>query len=216
MAASRRSFLVAGTAGAAVAASPFGGSPAVAAAAAPRTDLYDFHAIAARLARPALHRQVFATNRVADGIVVGYMRHSMEAYETAYGDGPGAMHAAAVFYGRGVVLGMNDTMWRSYRLVESVKRRGDVLTDSQPVGNPFTADFAELSNRGASFFVCDNAVRDWATYLVTTAGFNDRTIESVVGDLRSNLIASALLVPAGVAALNQAQEARFTYLQASL
>lgn len=214
MASSRRSFLVAGTAGAALAGSSLSGSPAVAAAA--RTDLYDFHAIAARLARPALHRQVFATNRVSDGVVVGYMKHTMEAYETAYGDGPGSMHSAAVFYGRGVVLGMNDDIWTRYRLIESVKRRGDALTDTQAVGNPFTAEFAELSKRGATFFVCDNAIRDWATYLVTTAGFNDRTIEAVASDLRSHLVADALLVPAGVAALNQAQEAHFTYLQASL
>lgn len=214
MPSSRRIFLTAGVASAALATSTV--VPTVAVAAGARTDLYDFRAIGERLARPAKHRQVYATNRVADGIIVGYMKHVMDAYEVAYGEGPGAMHAAAVFYGRGVVLGMSDEMWKTYRIVESVKRRGDVLGDTQTSGNPFSADFAELSKRGATFLVCDNALTDWATFLVTTAGFNDKTIEAVHADLRTHLVPNALLVPAGVAALNQAQEAHFTFVQASL
>ena len=214
MPSSRRTFLVAGVAGAALATSST--APTVAAASSARTDLYDFRAIDERLARPTKHRQVYATNRVADGVVVGYMKHVMDAYEVAYGEGPGTMHAAAVFYGRGVVLGMSDEIWKTYRIVESVKRRGDIMSDARATGNPYSGDFATLTKRGATFLVCDNALTDWATYLVTTAGFNDRTIEAVHTDLRTHLIPNALLVPAGVAALNQAQEARFTYVQASL
>jgi len=208
----RRTFLAAGVALVVV--------PALfrrsAAGAAARADLYDFPALAQRLARPARHRQVFATARVADGVVVGYMKHAMEAYETTLGEGPGALHPAAVFYGLGVVLGLDNEMWRTLRLAEGVKRRGDVLTAQAVNANPFAAEFAALTRRGATLLVCDNALADWATYLVTTAGFNDRTIEAIHTDLRSHILPGALLVPAGVAALNAAQEAHFTYLQASL
>lgn len=210
---SRRSFIAAGTV---LAAAPLLEHGTAVAAAEAKFGLYDFPAIAARLARPSKHRQVYATNRVADGIVVGYMRHAMDAYEVAYGEGPGALHTAAVFYGRGVVLGMSGEMWKTYRIAEGVKRRGDVLTEQSTTGHPFAADFADLTKRGATLLVCDNALTDWATYLVTTAGFNDRTIEGVHADLRSHLLPGAMLVPAGVAALNQAQEAHFTYLQASI
>ncbi len=209
---SRRTFIAAGAAVVAVPLLERGGE----AAAATRPELYDFPAVADRLARPAKHRQVYATNRVADGVVVGYMKHAMEAYESTMGEGAGALHPAAVFYGRGVVLGLGNEMWRTFRIAESVKRRGDVLTEQTPAGNPFAADFAELTKRGATLLVCDNALADWSTYLVTTAGFNDRTIEAIHTNLRTHLLPGALLVPAGVAALNQAQEAHFTYLQASL
>lgn len=212
--ASRRTFLAAGAA--LVSAAGNESHPTIAAAATGRSELYDFPAIAARLARPAKHRQVYATNRVADGVVIGYMNHVMDAYEGAYADGIGAMHVAAVFYGRGVVLGLNDEMWATYRIAEAVKRRGDVLTVPPAIQNPFTAEFKNLTKRGATFLVCDNALADWATYLVTTAGFNDRTIEAVRTDLRSHLIGDAFLVPAGVAALNEAQEAHFTFAQASI
>jgi len=177
---------------------------------------YDFGAINARLARVAKHRQVMAVNRVADGIVVGYMKHAMDAYETAMAEGPGSLHVAAVFYGRGVVLGVGNEMWKTYRLAESLKRRGDLLSVQGSSGHPFADDFTSLVKRGSTFLVCDNALTDWATFLVTSGGFNDRTIERVHADLRTNLFPGALLVPAGVAALNTAQEARFTYFQATL
>ena len=208
---SRRAFLAAGAAVAAVPAE----APGTAHAAAPGA-IYHFATIDARLSRQAKHRQIMAVNRVADGVVVGYMSHSMDAYENAMGEGPGAMHVGAVFYGRGVILGLNDTMWKTYRLAEASKRRGDVLTAQGTGGHPFATEFAALVRRGAFFLVCDNALTDWATYLVTTAGFNDRTIEAVHADLRAHLVPGAMLVPAGVAALNTAQEARFTYFAASL
>lgn len=183
---------------------------------AAQSNVYDFPAIAQRLARPSKHRQVFGVSRVADGAIVGYMRHSLDAYEIAMGEGPGVMHVAAVFYGRAAVMAVNDAMWRTYRLAEGAKRRGEVLTSPLQDANPFDAEFAGLGRRGATLLVCDNALSDWATYLVTTAGFNDKTIERVHADLQSHLVPGALLVPAGVAALNQAQEAHFTYLQATL
>lgn len=207
---SRRDFLAAGAVVAAVA-------PATVALAAPATTSpYDFAAISVRLARPAKHRQVMAVNRVADGSIFGYARHAMDAVEVAMGDGAGALHVAAVLYGRGVVLGANDAMWKQYRLAEGLKRRGDPLSLAPADGHPFAADFAAVVKRGTTFLVCDNALADWSTYLVTSGGFNEKSIEAVHAELRANLMPGAYLVPAGVAALNTAQEARFTYFQASM
>jgi intracellular sulfur oxidation DsrE/DsrF family protein len=208
----RRTFLTASAATAAASAA-FEAAPSAARASA---GPYDFAAVARELARPARHRQVMAVNRVADGSVVGYMKHVMEAYEITRGEGPGAMHVAGVFYGRGVVLGLDDAMWKKYRIAEGVRRRGDVLSDTTTAGHPFASEFDALVKRGATFLVCDNALADWATYFVTTAGFNDRSIDDVRADLRRHVFPGAYLVPAGVAALNEAQEARFTYLQASI
>ena len=206
----RRTFL--GTTSALVA------SSVVAADAAVKTDAngaYDFAAIEARLARDARHRQVFAVARVDDGAVVSYMNHGIDAYETAMGEGPGALHAAAVFYSRGVVLGLNDTMWQRYAIAEQVGRRGDVLTAASHASNPFAASLERLRSRGATLLVCDNALADWAVYLVTVAGHGERSPESLRAEFRRNLLPGALLVPAGVAALNDAQEHRFTFVQAS-
>jgi hypothetical protein len=47
-------------------------------------------------------------------------------------------------------------------------------------------------------------------------GFSATSPEDVHAEFRAHLLPGALLVPAGVAALNAAQEARFTYVQAAL
>jgi intracellular sulfur oxidation DsrE/DsrF family protein len=203
---SRRTFLAATTA---LAALP---PPASATSSGP----YDFSAIDAALGREARHRQVFAIARVADGIAFALMTHGLDAYEIARNEGRGALHAAAVFYARGVILGLGDAMWRRYRLTEHARRRGDELAIESTARNPFSDRIASLEHRGASFFVCDNALLDWATYLVTIAGFTADSPEAVHAEFRRNLVAGALLVPAGVAALNDAQERRFTFVQASL
>ena len=120
----------------------------------------------------------------------------------------GALHPAAVFYARGVVLGLDDSAWHTYRLTDASRRRGDVLTATVESGNPYARELSALSGRGATLLVCDNALADLATYLVVQAGFNERPVEALHADLRQRLLPSALLVPAGVAALNEAQEAR--------
>jgi intracellular sulfur oxidation DsrE/DsrF family protein len=176
---------------------------------------YDFAAVAERLARPARHRQVFAVARVADGSVTSLLRHSLDAYETTRGEGPGALHPAAVFYARGVVLGLDGAAWKTYGLADAVRRRGDVLTSQITGANPFASEFRELARRGCTFLVCDNALADWAAFLVTSGSIS-ASVNEVHDDLRRTLLPAALLVPAGVAAVNDAQEARFTFFAASL
>ena len=176
---------------------------------------YDFAAIETRFARPARHRQAFAVARIADGAPLGQMWHALDVYEKTMREGPGSLHIAAIFYSRGVVLGLDDSAWRAYGLGGAARRRGDSVTATGE-GNPFTSEIAALLGRNVSAFVCDNALDEWATYLVLVQGVGGRSVEEVRDDLRRRIAPGALLVPAGVVALNQAQEARFTYVQASL
>lgn len=200
---SRRDFID-GTAGVAAAAALPAEQPVA---------LYDFAAIDAQLSRPARHRQVFAVAHVSDGIVFGMMRNSLVAYEETMREGPGVLHVAAVFYSSGVPLGLDDDVWHRYRLAEASARRGEPVRHGD--GNPFLHDekrsIGALVQRGASFFVCDNALGELAAYLSAVAGTTTADAASVRADLRRHLIPNALLVPAGVALLNAAQEARFTY-----
>jgi intracellular sulfur oxidation DsrE/DsrF family protein len=212
---SRRGF-IGGSVGAALA-----GSAGAAGEAAVAGSPYDLAAVRATLHRPSRHRQVFGVARVADGLAIGQMRHSLDAYETALGEGPGSLHVAAVFYGRGVVMLLDDRAWRTYALAQGLRQRGDTPV-REGDGNPYWSDGANgpalhsLAMRGASFFACDNALADWAAYIVSMAGASDRSLDEIHRDLRARLVPGALLVPAGVAALNMAQEAHFTYVQATL
>jgi hypothetical protein len=206
-----RSEFLSATAAAAVA-------PAVAAGPNAAASPYDFAAIDAALNRPARHRQVFAVARIADGTVMSLVNHTLDAYETTMGEGKGAMHPATVFYSRGVVLGLGDRIWQTYRIAEAARRRGEVLTATTSAGNPFSDDLRGLVARGTTLFVCDNALADWSRYLPAMMGSTggESSPEEIHAELRRNLVPGALLVPAGVAALNASQEARFTFVQASL
>jgi hypothetical protein len=201
---SRRGFLD-GAAGAAAA-----GTVSVNAAGSP----YDFDAIAARLQKPARHRQVFAVQRVGDGHVLGMMRNALVAYEDTLREGPGALHVAAVLYANGVPLGLDDAAWRKYRLADASARRGDPI-GRRGDGNPFLHDgpgsVGALTRRGASIFVCDNALAELAAFLSAVAATTSDDASTVRADLRQHLVPGALLVPAGIATLNAAQEAHFTF-----
>jgi len=168
------------------------------------------------LAAPAVHKQVFGIRHVADGEGLGQMRNSLNAYEIARSEGPGTLHALGVLYGSSVALAFADEAWRKYRIAEALKFRGDELSASVSAGNPFAnggdASIATLSRRGAAFFVCNNALGGFAKSLVAGLGLVHGPVESVADALRAALLPGATLVPAGVAALNDAQERHYTYV----
>ena len=179
---------------------------------------FDLGALMARLDEPAKHKQVFASPRVAEGAVLGYMRNSLDAYETGFGEGPGTLRVAAVFYGRGVALALDDQAWTKYKIAAGLEKLGEKLSHSERTGNPYwhappgENSLEVLAGRGALYLACNNALKGLASALSGPDGSS----EDVHADLRRHLIPGAILVPAGVAALNAAQEARFTYMQAAL
>jgi intracellular sulfur oxidation DsrE/DsrF family protein len=214
-----------------------GGLAAMAPAAA-TTAVYDFAAIEGRLSLPFTHRQAFGSARLADGIALAFMTNSLNAYEFDYGEGPGTLHALGIFFGTAVALLVDDAGWRKYQIDVVQARRGDpAKRHAESGGNPYLAPLsnldptaartdlhglyhdttlAALAKRRASFFACDNALRGLATDIAVTYAFSTDPVPVVHADLRARLFPGALLVPAGVAAVNQAQEMKFTYMPASL
>jgi hypothetical protein len=198
---SRHSFLAAG----AFAAAATGVATRPAAAASPT---FDRAAFEARIRAPFLHRQAFASPLVAEGAVLGFMFNSLNAYETGFGEGPGTLHAAAVFYHTAVALALDDDAWRTFGIADVVRRAGDRITATATDGNPFVRaprgwTFGELARRNVSFFVCRNALQDLAHRCATS-----------VETLQAHLQPGMMMVPAGVAVVNALQEEHFTLFQA--
>lgn len=192
---SRRNFLAATALAAAAAGVPL---------AAPAAAGFDRAAFEARARLPFAHRQAFASPRVADGAVLGFMYNSLNAYETGFGEGPGTLHAAAVLYHTGVALALDDDAWRTFGLADATRAAGDRLTVANAAGNPFLHSpqgwgIADLQRRNASFFVCHNALADLARRTGTTFDV-----------LQAHVLPGMMVVPAGVAAVNALQEEHFT------
>ena len=199
--ANRRAFLAATAVAAAAAGVP---------ARTPAAATFDRAAFEARARLPFPHRQAFSSPRVADGAVFAFMYNSLNAYENGYGEGPGTLHAAAIFYHTGVALALDDAAWRSFGLAETIRAGGDTLSATNVTGNPFLHapqgwSIADLQRRGASFFVCRNALADMARRTSTTLDV-----------LQTHVLPGMLIVPAGVAAVNALQEERFTLFVADV
>ena len=186
------------------------------------------------LAAPHRHRMVFGVTQVHDGAALGQMKNAFNAYAFARREGPGTLHVVGVLYGSSVALALDDAAWRTYRIAQALRSRGDAVTrDGATAGNPFaheTADgaagdpddprssaqdtsLAALARRGTTFLVCNNALTGFARALVTDANVAG-PVDRVLAALRAGFLPGVLLVPAGVGAINDAQEARYSYVAA--
>jgi intracellular sulfur oxidation DsrE/DsrF family protein len=194
---------------------------------------YDAFLASARA--PFRHKQLFTSPRANNGAIFAYMRNSLNGYQFGWNEGPGTLHAAAVLNGMGVAQGVNDEMWARYGLGALLTRNGDPVKalaadhlnpwlhpaaqyardDADPNG-AFNQDasIGTLLRRGATFYVCNNALRALATKIVEAGAGKD--VESVHAELRRNLIPGALLVPAGVTTIDALQQEHFTLYDASV
>jgi intracellular sulfur oxidation DsrE/DsrF family protein len=100
----------------------------------------------------------------------------------------------------------NNEMWAKY---------GATLADAQaketPKANPSAASLAVLSSQGVQFAVCGMATSRIAGMIARAAGGN---AEAVNKELIANLVSNARMVPAGIVAVNRAQERGYSFVSA--
>lgn len=102
--------------------------------------------------------------------------------------------------------GFNNDMWAKY---------GATLADAQaketPKANPSAASLGALANQGVQFAVCAMATSRIAGMIARAAGGN---AEAVNKELIANLVSNARMVPAGIIAVNRAQERGYSFVSA--
>jgi intracellular sulfur oxidation DsrE/DsrF family protein len=181
---------------------------------------FDRAAFEAELGKPYRHRQLFGSTKLGGAAVLHYMENTLRAYAEGFGEGPGTLHVAAVLYGSSLALVAQDAMWPKYDITGVLHAEHEETPDASAVTkNPYASRVAALVAQGASFFVCNNALSGASYQLAKLAAHGEPTREQVVAvhdDLLAHLVPGAMVVPAGVAAINAGQEARFTYLQATI
>ena len=122
-----------------------------------------------------------------------------------------------------MLMALNDAMFAKYSLglmADEEMRPNDLSLRAYWTGlkkNPILAFEKATFDAGVSLFVCNNSFSGLAVELAQrkTPQGSRATREQVIAihnELSSNFIDGAMLVPAGVAAINAAQEARFTFL----
>ena len=160
----------------------------------------------------AKHRQSFGSISVRSAAVLHHAANSVNAYKSGAMDaGDPHLRAAVILFGPAVLLGLDDAFWKS-TLDDAYFT--EIRDTSAPVngGNPHASDARELIASGNAILICNNALHGVTGVL---ARRSQKTPAEIYARARANFIPGAILVPAGVAAVNALQESRFTYLQSA-
>jgi intracellular sulfur oxidation DsrE/DsrF family protein len=174
---------------------------------------------------PGKHRLVFDTTAhdgLADAIV--FANNFIRVNRADYGLQNNDLAVVIVVRHRSTPFGYNDAMWAKYGAAIAPRARvEDPKTKLAPKINIFNSgDFGDLlSNRGMtldSLFkqglqlaVCATSTRGYATSIAQAVSGNADTI---FNELIANLVSNSRMVPAGIVAVNRAQERGYSLVSA--
>ena len=156
---------------------------------------------------PGKHRLLIDTT-TPDGFRDGllFANNFLVANRTDYGLQNQDMAVIVVARHISTGYGFNNAMWAKY---------GATLADAQaketPKANPSAASLAGLASQGVQFAVCAMATGRIAGMIARAVGGND---EAVNKELIANLVSNARMVPAGIVAVNRAQERGYSFVSA--
>jgi intracellular sulfur oxidation DsrE/DsrF family protein len=166
------------------------------------------------------HRLLFDTI-TSDGLAeaLAFAGNFIRVNKTVYGLEDNEVAVIIIVRHRSTPFGFNDAMWAKY---------GTALARFTPIEDPKTkaapqvniynsADYGNLPNHGTTFEslakqgvqvgVCSVATRGLAGMIAGTVSGNADAINS---ELIANLVPNARMVPAGIVAVNRAQERGYT------
>jgi intracellular sulfur oxidation DsrE/DsrF family protein len=171
---------------------------------------------------PGKHRMVFDTTAPEGfGEALFFANNFIHVNRSDYGLQPSDLAVVIVVRHRSTQFAFNDAMWAKYgRPLAERARMEDPKTRMAPKINIFNgAGYGEiLTNRGATLdtvfkegvqlAVCSTSTRGYAANVVAALGGN---VDEVFKELIANLVGSnARMVPAGIVAVNRAQERGYT------
>ena len=167
------------------------------------------------------HRQVFDAVNPNEGWALVFASNFIDMNMKAYGLKQSDVTAVVGLRHAAAPLALNDAMWSRYKIGEMLKI-DDKSTHAPATRNVFSdvkagdmpmagAGVAELLARGAVVTVCNVALTVLSGMAATAAGLPP---ENAKDEWTANLIPGVVVVPAGVLAVNRAQENRCTYCYA--
>jgi hypothetical protein len=174
---------------------------------------------------PGKHRMVFDTT-TPDGLgdAIAFANNFMRVNRTDYGLQNSDLAVIIVVRHRSTAFAYNDAMWAKYG-IPMAKRANftDPKTKQAPTSNLYNAsDYgSQLSNRGTildsilkqgvQLGVCSVASRGLADAIAEATGGN---ADNIFNELVSNRVSNARMVPAGIVAVNRAQERGYSFVSA--
>jgi intracellular sulfur oxidation DsrE/DsrF family protein len=171
---------------------------------------------------PGKHRVVFDTTTnegMASAIL--FATNYFIVNRSSYGLQDSDLAVVIVARHSSTAFAYNDAMWAKYGAqLSNQTRYTDPKTKQAPVINPYASTGGSgqqpgrldaLLKRGVHLAVCQLATRAMAGSIARATGSDTDTI---VNELAANLVANSHLVPAGIVAVNRAQERGYSFVLA--
>jgi intracellular sulfur oxidation DsrE/DsrF family protein len=167
---------------------------------------------------PGIHRVVFDTTTPDE--MESALRYAQNFYlvnQDAYGLKDSDLAVVIIARHTSTPFGYNDAIWAKYgkELSQRIEFT-DPKTKQPPTANTLATQssgslqsgrMADLIKRGAQFAVCEMASRELAGMIGLGIGVD---ADALAKEFGANLIGNARMVPAGIVAVNRAQERGYT------
>ena len=173
------------------------------------------------------HRMVFDSVSADGGPeALGFANNFIHINESDYGVKPDQLGVVVIFRHGSTPYGYNNAVWAKYgkqfatqmKLKDKMATRAATMNpvlakapggEPLPKGLEWVADYtlSDLAPKGVRFAVCGLATKVIASMLAGKTGNADAIEE----ELKSNLVPGALMVPAGISAVNRAQEHGYAF-----
>ena len=172
---------------------------------------------------PGVHRFMFDST-TADGMALAllFANNYFAVNQNEYGLKDSDLAVVIVARNKSTSFGYNDRIWAKYgKQLSEHAEFTDPRTKEPPIINVHMAagDTSTppglmnlLVKRGAQFAVCRVASGTIARKIAKDTGAD---ADSIVKEMAANLIGNARLVPAGIVAVNRAQEHGYSFVSAS-
>jgi intracellular sulfur oxidation DsrE/DsrF family protein len=174
---------------------------------------------------PGKHRLVFdTTNPEGLGLALLFTSNFIRVNRADYGLENSDLAIVIVVRHRSAPFGYSDATWAKYgAAIASHVDFHDPKSHAAPKINVYNSGeyrdltpnrgttLDSLAKQGVQFAVCASATRVIAGEIARSTGGN---IDTVFGELTANLIPNGRIVPAGIVAVNRAQERSYTLVSA--
>jgi intracellular sulfur oxidation DsrE/DsrF family protein len=168
---------------------------------------------------PGVHRFLFDSSTADSmGWALQFASNYFTANQEAYGLKESDLAVVIVARHKSTSFAYTDSIWAKYG--KQLSEQADFLDPKTkeppkinvygPAGETAQAGKMEaLIKKGVQFAVCQMSTRGIATRIAKANGLE---IDSVVKEIASNLIGNAHMVPAGILAVNRAQERGYSFI----
>ena len=168
---------------------------------------------------PGVHRFLFDSSTAESmGWALQFATNYFTANQEVYGLKESDLAVIIVARHKATSFAYNDAIWAKYgKQISEQAEFLDPKTKEPPKFNVYgpmgetqqAGKMEALIKKGVQFAVCQMSTRGIATRIAKANGLE---IDSVIKEITSNLIGNAHMVPAGILAVNRAQERGYSFI----